>query len=330
MHALERRLPAGRSVRALASLTFLAGAGGMAVSFLFLASSHQLDVLAGAAGFVAGSVLVAAGLVSTTLLRRPPSIGEAAAPAVAGAFDLPMAVGRWLGHFRRNRLDRREPAWGAPITLAADAVRPLVKSLEQFQLGDGGGPAYLIAHDAERFLAGSDGARTLVDHWFAEEREHARLLAAAVARFGGRCIPGHWSFTAFCLVRKWFGVRFELTVLLLTEIVSTVYYRLLRRHGDDPALRSMCGLILRDEIGHVAFHRDRMARAARAGRAAHGPLWEVRFRVLGLMAATVLWVNHAPGLRALGAGGKEFYREVGRELSRFVRRLRRESAPERR
>src|SRR5207253_2662448 len=84
------------------------------------------------------------------------------------------------------------------------------------------------------------GPRPPVDLWFAEEREHARLLGAAVARFGGRCIQGHWSFTAFCLTRRWFGVRFELTVLLLTEIVSTVYYRLLRRHGQDPALRAMC------------------------------------------------------------------------------------------
>jgi len=167
-----------------------------------------------------------------------------------------------------------------------------------------------------------------VDLWFAEEREHARLLGEAVARFGGRCIRGHWSFTAFCLSRKWFGVRFELTVLLLTEIVSTVYYRLLRRHGQDPALRSMCRLVLRDEIGHVAFHRDRLARAGRAGRAGYGKLWEIRFRALGLAAASVLWVNHAPGLRALGASGAEFYREVWLELSRFVRRLRRESLAE--
>src|SRR5439155_4684904 len=123
-------------------------------------------------------------------------------------------------------------------------------------------------------------------------------LGAAVARFGGRCIRAHWSFTAFCLVRRWFGVRFELTVLLLTEIVSTVYYRLLRRHGADPALRAMCTLVLRDEAGHVAFHRDRLARAGRAGLAGYGRWWEVRFRLLGLAAATMLWVNHAPGLRA--------------------------------
>jgi hypothetical protein len=294
----------------------------MAISFPFLASAHRLDVLAGAAGFVAGSILAAAGLVSLALLVHAPEAGEA---GTLPASDSPLAVRRWLAHFHRNRANRAEPDWHAPVTLPATVVRPLVRSLEQFQLGDGGGPACLIAWDAERFRSSGEGTGTLVDLWFTEEREHARLLGAAVARFGGRCISGHWSFTAFCLTRKWLGVRFELTVLLLTEIVSTVYYRLLHRHGADPALRSMCRLILRDEAGHIAFHRDRLARAARAGRAGYGPVWEARFRLLGLAAASVLWVNHAPGLRALGASGAEFYREVWRELSRFVRRLRRDA-----
>jgi len=327
MKAIETAQASAKWVPFLAFLTLAAGAGGMAISFLFLASASHLDVIAGAAGFIAGSILTAAGLLSIVVLGPlPPAAGKSAQaadglPGRAPALD----VNRWLAHFQANREHRPEPAWDAPVVLAADAVRPLVRSLEQFQLGDGGGPACLIAWDAERFRSGSEGMRALVDLWFAEEREHARLLAAAVARFGGRCIRGHWSFTVFCLARKRFGVRFELTVLLLTEIVSTVYYRLLRRHGKDPALRSMCRLILRDEVGHVAFHRDRLARG---GRAAYGMLWEIRFRTLGLAAASMLWLNHAAGLRALGASGTEFYRGVWHELSRFVRCLRREALTE--
>jgi len=45
----------------LAMLTFCAGVVGMVISFVFLASASALDVLAGAAGFVAGSILAAAG-----------------------------------------------------------------------------------------------------------------------------------------------------------------------------------------------------------------------------------------------------------------------------
>ncbi len=324
MSAVAQVRPA-RSLSTLAAITYAAGAAGMAVSFVFLASSSRLDVLSGAAGFVAGSVLAAAGLVSLTSLARAPALPSAAVAAErATAFGPPAVVRRWLEHYRRNRECRPEPDWAAPISLAAEVIGPLLRSLEQFRLGDGGGPASLIAWNAGRLRASSALVRELVDRWFAEEREHARLLGGAVARFGGRCIDGHWSFTVFCQVRKWLGVRFELTVLLLTEIVSTVYYRLLRRHGNDPALRGVCRLILRDEAGHVAMHRDRLAAAARSGAATYGPLWELSFRVLGYAAATMLWVNHAPGLKAVGATGREFYREVGMELSRFIRRLRRD------
>jgi hypothetical protein len=236
-----------------------------------------------------------------------------------------MDADRWLTHFRHNRDGRPEPAWDAPITLAPHVVQRLVRSLEQFHLGDGGGPASLIAWNAETFRSRSDATRELVDLWFEEEKEHSRLLCGAVRRFGGQPISGHWSFTVFCGVRRRFGVDFELTVLLLTEIISTVYYQLLHRHGDDPALRSMCRLILRDEVGHVAFHRDRLARQASRGAASFGRLWEIQFRSLGLAAATMLWVNHAPGLKALGASRSEFYGEVWRELSLFIGRLRKEA-----
>ncbi len=324
MNAVDNR--AAGALRALALLTLAAGAAGMLMSFLFLASANHLDVLAGASGFVAGAILVAAGLLSSTALSR-----TTAASRQTAADHAPLSPAdeqRWLAHFRRNHENRPEPDWDAPVTLPPGVVRPLVRSLEQFQLGDGGGPACLIAWDAESFRSATPGLRELVDLWFAEEREHARLLGASVARFGGTCIRGHWSFTTFCLTRRYFGVRFELTVLLLTEIVSTAYYRVMRRHGADPALRAACGLILRDEAGHIAFHRDRLARAGRNGRAGYGPMWEACFRLLGLAAASMLWVNHAPGLKALGATGAEFYREVGLELSRFVRQLRREALPE--
>jgi hypothetical protein len=328
MYAVQQVRPLPRSLFHLAALTYLTGAAGMVASFFYLASSSRLDVAAGAAGFVAGSVLAAAGLLSmTSLLRVPAGLAPVDATVSSRPGYAPAAVmERWLTHYRRNRENRPEPNWTAPITLDAETIRPLVRSLEQFQLGDGGGPASLIARDAEWLRSANPRSRELVDTWFREEKEHARLLGAAVARFGGRCIHGHWSFAVFCQVRRWIGVQFELTVLLLTEIVSTVYYWLLRRHGQDPALRSMCKLILRDESGHVAMHRDRLADLARTGHATYGPVWEMRFRVLGLVAATMLWINHAPGLKAVGATRGEFYRDVWLELTRFARRLQSEAA----
>lgn len=311
---------------AVAALVVAAGAVGMGISYIYLASSHPLDVLAGGAGFIAGSILISAGVLAATWLSTP-SIAASeqfGKRTPATAFANTNFVHRWRAHFRANKLDRREPKWDAPLALCGDAVAPLRRSLEQFQLGDGGGPATLIAWNVEKLYGNSDAARDLVDRWFAEEEEHARLLKKAVDRFGGTCIDRHWSFSVFCGMRRWLGVRFELTILLLTEIVSTVYYRLIRRRCGDEPLRAMCRLIMRDEAGHVAFHRDRLALTSSDHGARYGRVWEVGFRALGFAAATMLWINHARGLKAVGATRNEFYGNVHAELSRFINRLRRD------
>ena len=238
-----------------------------------------------------------------------------------------MNYSKWIGHFNRNHTNRPEPDWTAPVSLPPGVLAPMLRSIEQFRLGDGGGPASLIAHDAERFRGRTAEMRQIVDMWFAEEAEHARLLGCAVKRFGGRIITSHWSFSAFCLCRRVFGVRFELQVLTLTELVSTAYYRLLRNHSPDGPLAAMCELILRDEAGHVAFQRDRIAGGGCPQPGLQGWFWRIQFLLCGYAAGTMLWVNHAPCLKAIGGSRTEFCAEVTRQLTRFLHSLRRATKP---
>lgn len=226
---------------------------------------------------------------------------------------------KWIEHFTRNKQNRPEPDWSAPFNISPTVLAPVLKSIEQFRLGDGGGPASLIAFDRENFRSRTDEMRQIVDLWFAEEAEHARLLGCAVRRFGGRIITSHWSFTAFCLCRRVLGVRFELQVLTLTELVSTAYYRMLRSHSPDGPLAAMCELILRDEAGHVAFQRDRLVAAGCPKPGLRGGLWRMQFLACGYGAGTVLWISHAACLKAIGGTRAEFYSEITRQMTRFVR-----------
>lgn len=225
---------------------------------------------------------------------------------------------KWINYFNQNRVGRPEPDWTAPISIPPQMLAPLLRSLEQFRLGDGGGPASLIAFDAERFRSRTEEMQTIVDLWFKEEAEHARLLGCAVKRIGGRYIDSHWSFAAFCWCRRLLGVQFELQVLLLTELVSTAYYKVLQSHSPDSPLEAMCQLILRDEAGHVAFHRDRLADAGRTLPGLGGAWWQAQFWMLGHAAATMLWINHGPCLTAIGGSRVEYFREVKRQLGRFI------------
>jgi len=234
---------------------------------------------------------------------------------------------KWIEHFTRNKQNRSEPDWGAPVNVSPLVLAPMLRSVEQFRLGDGGGPASLIAYDAEGFRSSTAEMRQIVDLWFAEEAEHARLLGCAVKRFGGRIITSHWSFTAFCLCRKVLGVKFELQVLTLTELVSTAYYRMLRAHSPDGPLVAMCELILRDEAGHVSFQRDRLVSSGVQRPGLRGVLWRIQFLLFGYAAGTMLWINHAPCLKAIGGSRVEFYSEITRQITRFIRSLRRATKP---
>jgi len=225
---------------------------------------------------------------------------------------------RWIAHFHANRLDRREPDWEAPFHMPEEKRRLLALSLAEYQLGDGGGECCLVARNAERYRGSAEDARTVVDHWFAEEREHSRLLTHAVKRVGGTFVSSTFGFELFYAIRRRLGVQFEMLVLLIVEIVSTGYYRVIRRHVDDEPLGAMCKLILRDEARHIDFHRDRLA--ARYPRGVSF-WWRCAFRLLGEACAHFLWLGHGRCLRALGGTRVELFAHLRRGQAAFLRKL---------
>lgn len=237
-----------------------------------------------------------------------------------------MKLEPWIQHFARNGSNRPEPEWDAPAhPFKPHEKKALLKSIKQFQLGDGGGPAYLIGHDLDRYFRKNPQMKVLVDLWFKEEERHSELLGKAVRRLGGTPINSHWSFSVFCGVRKLFGSKFELYALLLTEITSNNYYKLMRKYVGDPALKQMCELIVRDETGHIAFHRDRIA-SQMDGSYRLGNFWALQMYFLALAAGSMLWINHRRALVNLGASTSEFYVNFLSETKRFIETTRQRRA----
>jgi hypothetical protein len=99
-------------------------------------------------------------------------------------------TGKWRRFFLRNKLDRPEPAWEAHPDFTEPAQALVEQSLREFQLGDGGGPAALIAWNREAYRNSQEGLAEVVDLWFAEEKEHSRLLGGAAAALPARAHCG--------------------------------------------------------------------------------------------------------------------------------------------
>ncbi|MFI8344142.1 ferritin-like domain-containing protein [Streptomyces sp. NPDC085639] len=212
----------------------------------------------------------------------------------------------WVGDFeaeRERRATLGDPAWsrGAALDPA------LVRSLQRFQVGEDGDGSALIGK-ADR--AGDPVYAEAVRLFVAEEQNHARMLALLLAAGGAGTLSGHWSDAAFVRLRRLLGLRVELLVLMVAEVVALRYYRAVRDGAPDPLTAEVAGRILADEERHVPFHcrrlREGFAGLPDPARRAVAGGW----RALLAAATVVVAVDHGPALRHLGVGRRAFVADV--------------------
>ncbi|WP_053606946.1 ferritin-like domain-containing protein [Streptomyces sp. MMG1522] len=216
--------------------------------------------------------------------------------------------GDWIRDFetaRRERAGQGDPDWRTGVPLHP-AIR---RSVQRFQVGEDGDGAELITK-AE--AAGDAEYASAVRMFVAEERNHARLLALLLASGGAPTIGSHWSDRIFVTLRRALGLRLELLVLMIAEVVALRYYRALRDGGEDALTREVAGRVLADEERHVPFHCHRLRRALRPLPAPARVLVTSGWRAALAAACLVVAVDHGPALRRLGVGRGRFAVEVVR------------------
>ncbi|MFE7797511.1 ferritin-like domain-containing protein [Nocardia sp. NPDC057440] len=213
---------------------------------------------------------------------------------------------RWTREFEVKAVARAaagDPDWARGARLDPEVVR----SVQRFQVGETGDGANLIGK-AER--AGDPEYAAAVRLFIAEESNHARMLQLLLSAAGSPTISGHWSDAVFVGLRRALGLRLELLVLMIAEIVALRYYRALRDGTDDPLTTQVGGLILADEQRHVPFHCQRL-------RAAFATVSHPARQVLLLMwwvmltgSTIVVAYDHGPALRRLGVTRTGFVLDV--------------------
>jgi hypothetical protein len=223
----------------------------------------------------------------------------------------------WLNYFQKNRLNRTEPDWGAPLHGEPSAIRTLARSLSHFQLGESGEGTYLLMQ-ARRAHPDDPVYAEALALFIEEEKEHARLLRKLVERYRGHLITKHWTHSLFRLFRRALGVRFEIQVLVIAELIGTAYYRLLGERTSDAVLRGACEIVLRDEAKHIGFHAERFATDHAARLPVENALWLAQFQFSFLAALQVAWLDHRAALTAMGIYRTEFHAEARSECVQFL------------
>jgi rubrerythrin len=214
----------------------------------------------------------------------------------------------WLAYFKQNRRERMPIPWENRIELEPHLRAPLIRSLQRFQVGEQGDGKHLKMGAA---ATGDPEYAETIALFIKEEQEHARLLAGLLRGMGARLLKWHWSDLCFILLRRLLKLKLELMVLLVAEMIAKRYYRALYEGTHDPVLKAVFTQILRDELGHVAFHCDYLNNAFKPlpspARFFILLAWQLFFNSVCLV---VMW-DHRALLKAVGVSPVAFWCDCG-------------------
>src|SRR3954454_13081519 len=227
--------------------------------------------------------------------------------------------GPWVAHFVQNEhvhaMADAAIAFEDRCEIPDSVRRPLIESVRRFQLGESGDGAQLL-HKAAR--AGDVEYLRAAELFVAEEQQHAAVLLRLLGYLDGQPIRTHWSDAVFVRLRRLMGLRTELMVLTVAEVVALSYYGGLAVDAPDPVVRAVAARIVDDEHPHVRFQRDRLC----AGFAGSGvPMRALAFALWWLTAigaTVVVAMDHGPLLDAIGYRRSRFIRDVLTNFAKVV------------
>lgn len=220
-------------------------------------------------------------------------------------------MAHWHRYFEGNLSGRDNWNDVTELTLDRENREPLIRSLQRFQVGESGEGNNLKKCAAS---LGDEDYSAAIALFIAEEGEHARLLSRTLQMLDAPLLQGHWSDALFVIIRRLGGggrrgLRLELMILLVAEMIAKRYYRALYEGVECGVMRRMCAQILRDEVGHVAFHCDYLrgdfAQLPQVPRGLARGAWRAFFRVVCLIVA----LDHRSALRACGVSTRDWWRD---------------------
>ena len=224
---------------------------------------------------------------------------------------------RWLSYFYENKKSRSDLKFSRTPSVPGNLRAPLIRSLQKFQIGETGEGKHLRKY-AKRLK--DPIYEECIDLFIKEEQFHARLLAQIIQALDGTLLSWHWTDIAFIALRRMLGLKTELFIILIAEIIGKCFYKKCADKLEDRILSDTFSLIVLDEISHLEFHCSFMHKQTRSI-----PLYMRRFiaycwRFLFTSACTVFVFDHRRTLTELGVTGSEFLTDCSASFDRAAKK----------
>lgn len=203
----------------------------------------------------------------------------------------------WEKYFTLNDSRRLDIDFSRESGLTESEKKLIFPSIKAFQKGEGSDGAYLIKC-AKKY---GEAAEKAVQLFIKEENFHSAYLKKYMEHYGVKSAKKSALDSIFRKLRQLGGFKCEVTVLVTAEMIALTYYSALAECTASPALKSICGQMLHDELPHIIFQSYNLSKLGSS--CSDVP---VRYALMGLTSAAV-WL-------AFG----NVFREGGYSFCRFI------------
>jgi hypothetical protein len=224
----------------------------------------------------------------------------------------------WLSYFQANKSAEAGITAADKINVAEAVRTPLIRSLQRFQIGQSGDGKHLKKYAATLL---DPAYERCVDLFVKEEQGHARILAQTINAMDGALLTWHWSNLIFIAVRRALGLKTELSILLIAEIIGKCFYKCCADRLVNRALRDTFSLIVLDEIFHLEFHCSFMARQMQHSPQFLRTLFYYCWTAFFYAACLVFIADHWRALQALNVMPQAFLKDCSSTFQRIASKV---------
>ena len=249
--------------------------------------------------------------MTTTLPPNAPTAATATNVVPLFRQQPPASTADWHADFAVRAGAHADVTTSGMWLLAPVVHKGLRRSLPTFQLGEMGTGWHLTKMAAR---TGDDDYLEAICHFIAEEQEHARLLALVCDALDIEMIQQHWTDAVFQRARRVCGLRAEVLILLVAEVVSSRFYEILATGVGDPTLARLFARIHADELRHLDFHAATLPAHLEQWSPAPRRFARTVWNVTAIGAAAVVAWDHRQVLRACDSGLVRFFRDCLRRI----------------
>ncbi|MFY7965981.1 MAG: ferritin-like domain-containing protein [Chitinophagaceae bacterium] len=166
---------------------------------------------------------------------------------------------QWIDYFKLNSQQHRIN-WNQAPTITLDELKPILKSLQAWQLGESSEGKNLIkASTVYSKKIKDDKYITAVELFIKEEQKHGNNLGKYLDAIKQPRVNKDLGDTMFRKVR-YFNTSMEFWTLavITVESAAQVFYQCLKDATGCNLLKEICTDILIDEAPHIKFQKERM------------------------------------------------------------------------